>query len=217
MVANLRRHTKDLSEIRSAWNRSFSTQLDKQIDCALTEILKMDAVSVSRYVKFDMYQSIQLATRNLYLLKIQLEYDIRHDRERLDEYLKLFGFTKYQETLANITELEVIDLLSGFVANSPECIKREINRLGISRELLDKLMKSSVELNDMRKIQEELLFQNNDISDEGISRLNGIYEELVAICTISRVYFVGMPKKQRLFNLPEIVSRLEGICPDSPR
>ncbi len=212
VAANLRCCIKELSDIRSEWKRDYITNLDSCLDSAFSELLGFSIPEVHRFLKLNIYQSLQQAAFDLSCLKIQIEVDYQDHVGKKDECLTLLGFTKYSQKLTDLPEESLISLLKHFDKNLSPCIRYELVKNGVSTLLLDNLAQESKLLEEMGAVQSSLLVKNRELNGSQVAILNSLYSEVAGICAIASTFFERKPKKLELFTFPAVVNRLKGIC-----
>ena len=211
IAASLRCCMKELSEIRSLWTRGYITDLDSRLDNAFSGILGVELPSIYRFLKFDIYESLQHAAFDLSCLKIQIEVDYQDNVENKNEFLSALGFTMFQQRPNMLSEEELIRVLEHFAVNLSPSRRSELVANGVNPFLLDKLAQQAALLNEMGQVQAMLMLPNKKMKEPEIAVLCSLYNEVEGICTIASTFFEKKAKKRELFIFSSVINRLKGL------
>jgi hypothetical protein len=198
---------------RLSWDDPFFANQKKRIENAFRNYLGIDSASEQRKATHVVTQIQTAALNSLAELKVQIQEDFKSDKQRRDEILKLLGYTDFLKQARTGDQEVLVQFLFRFNTNLTPELKTEITNKGIDSIILDRICSYANQLLAANITQETLKNTKKTITDEGVSELNTIYDDVISIAKIARSFYKGNQTKQDGFTYSKIIAKLNA----SPR
>jgi len=185
-------HQDFLVQKRSIWASPFFDNLKKRVDTIFKTHLGIDSAK-------DMRQSTQAllgiqknATKDLALVKVQVEEDFKKDKPRQTEILKQLGFTAHLKDVQNKDQEALISLLYMFKTNLPG-LRAEMEAKGTDKTSLDAIVAYADTLKNANVSQETFKSSKKTITADALADFNGIYSDVISVCRIAAKLLTEKP------------------------
>jgi len=208
IVERFKEHLSELSNVRTNWTPDYADTLSTKIDQAMDEYLGIDPKLALREAT-EKVISIQMpAKRDLSFFKSQIEVDFAKDSKKKNEILKQLGFTKLLKKVQKNDQEALIQLLFMFKRHMNDKMKNDITEKGTDPNLIDNIISYANQLKMANTKQEVLKETSRGLTDEAITALCEIYEEVIGICKIASSYYMYEPLKKEQFSFSKTVSNM---------
>jgi hypothetical protein len=189
---------------RSNWTDAFFTNLQTKIDKTLEEQLGIDSAKELRGATKTVEGIQTQSLRDLAEVKVQIMEDFKKDKPKQTEILIQLGFSAHHKEAQNGDQEALVQLLYKFKANLSDTLKTEIVAKGTAAAMLDEVTAYADALKKADVTQETFKGNRKEITKEGISIFNDIYDEVISIAKIATKFYIGEPTKKALFSFAKI-------------
>lgn len=203
-------HKAFLISKRTSWADPFFSDFDTRINTAISTYLGVDNALALRTQTIALSTLIKPAYQNLADVKVQLGQDFKSDKPRLTELLTTLGYTTFWKTVTTHDQESLIQLLYRFRTNLTTTIRTEIVAKGIMDSVLTELVDAADELTAANVTQETIKQSRKVQTQAAATEFNAIYDQAVAIATLSRRIFKGNTAIQDQFSMAKILKNLQG-------
>lgn len=193
---------------RAIWTDDFFNDFQTRIDAAASKYLGADNAKQLRESTQKVLGITIPAKTVLSEIKVQIKEDFKKTPARRDELLNTLGFTAHYKDASLGDQEAMIQLLHKFQTNLTTEIRQELIMKGISEELIDDAISHSVKLKNADVAQEVSKGQRADLTAQAITELNEIYDDGIAIATISAKFHKANPAKKQQFSFTKVVSNM---------
>jgi len=210
IVENAISHKDVLIAKRSTWADPFFPNLKIRVDDAFPSVLGADNAKSLRDATTVVNSVMANALNDLSEFKVQVEQDFKADKAQLAEILNNLGFTQHGNGLRQKNQSEVIELLFRFKTNMSPALQASITAKGTSPELITAIVGYATQLSDSNISQETLKSSRKVLTNENISELNSIYNDVISIGTIAAKFFKNIKPLSEQFSYSKIMHTLSG-------
>lgn len=200
---------------RPAWADPYFDNLKIRIGVATQTYLGVDNAKDLRQATQTLTNMQQAALNALAECKVQIEEDFKKVKPQRDEILNLLGFKSYLVKARQGDQEALISLLFQFKKGMTAALKTKITQAGTSSEIIEEIIGYADNLNNTNISQEVLKGFRKDLTTAGITELNSIYEEVIAICKIATKFFKDKPNKKEQFSFSKVARSLN--APKAPK
>jgi len=209
ILQSLQKYLSELSAVRPIWTAEFVANLIARIDEAMEKYLGLDKRKGQRMASANVYAIQKPAHKDLSFIKTQLQVDFKAEKDKLNEMFKTLGFANGKGM--NKTDQEaLIEHLYAFKKGMTEELKAEIVAKGVGAELIDRIINYATELIEANQAQESLKEQTKELTNEALTVLNGIYDEIIGICKIASNFYYDDPIKKEQFTYGYVLDGMIG-------
>lgn len=202
------KHQVFLVSKRPKWADPFFKDLAERIDAAFSNILGIDNAKEMRTATQVLLTIQAKALRDLSEFKVQLEADFKNNKNRLLELLTNLGFSQHYKQVQQKDQQAMINLLFQFKQNMSPELQTEITDAGTPETLITAITGYANELKNSNVTQETLKGNRKEVSQAGITELNGIYSEVIDIAKISSNFFKDNKAVQSQFSYSKVIKGL---------
>ena len=204
LIENAMANKTFLQTKRSNWTDAFFTNLQTKIDKTLEEQLGIDSAKGLRGATKTVEGIQSQSLRDLAEVKVQIGEDFKKDKPKQTEILIQLGFSAHHKEAQNGDQEALVQLLYKFKANLTTTLKTEIVDKGTAPATLDQVTAYADTLKNADVTQEIFKGSRKEITKEGISIFNDIYDEVISIAKIATKFYKGEPTKRALFSFAKI-------------
>ncbi|MGB4776666.1 MAG: hypothetical protein WBP45_15920 [Daejeonella sp.] len=202
------KHQVFLAGKRPKWADPFFKDLAEHIDAAFSNILGIDNAKEMRTATQALLTIQAKALRDLSEFKVQLEADFKDNKNRLLELLTNLGFSQHYKQVHQKDQQAMVDLLFQFKLNMSPELQTEITNAGTRGTLITAITGYADELKNSNVTQETLKGSRKEVSQAGITELNGIYSEVINIAKIAANFFKDNKAVQSQFVYSKVAKGL---------
>jgi hypothetical protein len=182
-------HKDFLIEKRPIWADPFLTDIQTSINKAFSEYLGIDNAKQMREQTQLLNQMQRDALVELAEFKVQLVEDFKSNKPRRDEILNQLGFTTNLKSAQKKDQQTLIELLLQFKTNMSGALQTEITTKGTNPTLIEKIIAYADQLKSHNITQETLKGSRKEVSQQGLTVFNDIYNQTISIAKISAKFF----------------------------
>lgn len=211
IIENAISNKQFLQSKRTTWTDEFFQNFKDQIDAVAQNHLGADSAKNLRKASAIVLNMQKSALANLTELKTQIIQDFKKTPVRRQEILDTLGFTTYYKPANDNRDQEaLVELLYHFKTNLAAEIKTEIIEKGTLEQTINAILTYADTLKNADIQQETSKGTRKTMTQEGVNAFNEIYEDIIAVCQISRKFYKGDPAKQDMFSFAKIARTLNG-------
>ena len=192
---------------RASWGNSFFSDLKQKIENGFG-VLGIDKIGGQRQATIIVLQIQKDALSVLSEVKVQISEDFKKDKVQLNEILTALGFNAYHKQALNKDQNALVQLLYQFKENLTPALHEEIEAKGTARESLDALIGYADALKEANITQETLKSTSKTLTEKDNAILNDVYDEIISVAKIARVFYKGNAAKQDQYSYTKILSKL---------
>lgn len=208
---------KFLQTKRPAWADPFFDNLKIRIEVATQTYLGVDNAKDLRQAMQSLTTIQKAALTALAECKVQIEEDFKKVKPRRNEILNGLGLKSYLEKARQGDQEALISLLFQFKKGMTTTLKTQITQAGTSSEIIEEIIGYADNLNNANISQEVLKGFRKDLTADGITEFNGIYEEVIAISKIAAKFFKDKPNKKDQFSFSKVARSLNAQKAPNPK
>lgn len=204
---------KNLAELiteRPGWSGEFFPNLLTTVQGAFKQYLGIDNYKELRKATQQLYSIIEPAKVDASKFNAQVKSDFNGNKVKRDEYLKTLGFKDYFSGASKGVQGDLILLLLQFNKNITTEIEADITAKGMNPLLINRLKGYGDILNTANITQETAKLLMPEISLASVKALNGIYNQVIAVCKIARNFYKGNSAKQDQFSYSNVLTKFRG-------
>ena len=200
-------HTEALAKRRAAFTPAYFDELKTNIDKAYTNVLGVDNAQPMKDATQLLGGMMKPAKNDLVDFNKQLTFDFRKNATRLKQLKDQLGFTTHYAKLKSGDQENFIQLLAKFKTNMLADTKTEILTQGTDANLIDRILGYANTLKNANVTQEVGKLLRKELTQQDISTLNDLYDQLILINNIARRSNLGDTVK-KTFSFPALLKNL---------
>lgn len=208
-------HTEALAKRRAAFTPAYFDELKTNIDKAYTNVLGVDNAQQMKDATQLLGSIMKPAKNDLVDFNKQLTFDFRKNATRLNQLKDQLGFAAHYTKLKSGDQENFIQLLAKFKANMLPDTKTEILTQGTDANLIDRILGYANTLKNANVTQEVGKILRKELTQQDISTLNDIYDQLILINNIARRSNLGDTVK-KTFSFPALLKNLNNHGTTTP-
>lgn len=197
-----------LQSKRSTWADPFFQDIKTKINNVVDTYIGIDSAQQLRLSTQAVIAIQEPALVQLSETKIQIEVDFKDDPLRKKEILIQLGYTAHFKEAQKRDQEGLINLLYQFKTNLTPALKAEIVAKGTSATQLDAIVAFANTLKNANVTQEGFKGTRSEIAAEGITALNGIYDDVMGIAKIATRFYAKEKVKKDLFSFNKVSKKL---------
>ena len=179
-------HVEALAKRRAAFTLAYFDELKTNIDKAYTDVLGVDNAQQMKDATQLLGSMMKPAKNDLVDFNKQLTFDFRKNATRLKQLKDQLGFITHYAKLKSGDQENFIQLLAKFKTNMLADTKTEILTQGTDANLIDRILGYANTLKNANVTQEVGKLLRKELTQQDISTLNDLYDQLVLINNIAR-------------------------------
>ena len=208
-------HTEALAKRRAAFTPAYFDELKTNIDKAYTNVLGVDNAQPMKDATQLLGGMMKPAKNDLVDFNKQLTFDFRKNATRLKQLKDQLGFTTHYAKLKSGDQENFIQLLAKFKTNMLADTKTEILTQGTDANLIDRILGYANTLKNANVTQEVGKLLRKELTQQDISILNDLYDQLILINNIARRSDLGDTVK-KTFSFPALLKNLNNHGTTTP-
>jgi hypothetical protein len=197
-----------LQSKRSTWADPFFENIKTAIDSATEEHLGVDSAKELREATIAVGAIQVMAIKDLAEVKVQISEDFKNNKTLQGEILTQLGFSSYLAEVQKNNQEALINLLYQFKKNLTPELKTKIVTQGTSAAVLDTITGYADSLKAANVLQESNKGTRKEITSEGITAFNNIYDTVISICKIASKFYKETPAVQQQFSFSKVTKSL---------
>jgi hypothetical protein len=201
------------SEIHDNWTPEYAADLARRIDEAIDSYMVFDKREDLKNATAYLTSIAVPALKDLTLFRILIRTNFK---EESAELLSKLGFNgHYLNARKKGSQEALIANLAGFRKGMTEKIKNKLISKGIKPGLIERIISYSQNLRDANMVQEVMKENVKLVTDETKIVFNGIYDEIMSICKVGRIYDELNPIVRQQFNFRNILRNMSASARSS--
>lgn len=208
-------HVEALAKRRAAFTLAYFDELKTNIDKAYTDVLGVDNAQPMKDATQLLGSMMKPAKNDLVDFNKQLTFDFRKNATRLKQLKDQLGFTTHYTKLKSGDQENFIQLLAKFKANMLADTKTEILTQGTDANLIDRILGYANTLKNANVTQEVGKLLRKELTQQDISTLNDLYDQLILINNIARRSNLSDTVK-KTFSFPALLKNLNNHGTTTP-
>ncbi|NJO88160.1 MAG: hypothetical protein HC831_03730 [Chloroflexia bacterium] len=185
IILSLQKYLSELAAVRTNWTVQFVTDFIARIENAMEKYLGLDKKKALRMAVSNASAIFSPARRDLSSIKIQLMEDFKYEPDKLAEITRSLGLPKTLKKIKNSDMETLINHLYAFKKGMTDELKAEIVAKGTNPAIIERMISYATELADASQARESVKESGEELNDETLKELNGIYSEIIKICKIA--------------------------------
>ena len=207
IVENAIIHKTFLISKRSTWADPFFANTKTRIDNLVQTFLGVDSAKTLRNATQAVIAIQTNALESLRLFKVQVEQDFKKTPIRRNEILNTLGFSDYfKDASQNKSQDTLVKLLFQFKKNMDAPLKTEITGRGTDAASIVEIISFADALNASNVNQETYKSNRPVITQQAIKEFNSLYDDVIAIATISAKFFAKDKAIKDTFSYSKLVA-----------
>jgi hypothetical protein len=208
-------HVEALAKRRAAFTLAYFDELKTNIDKAYTDVLGVDNAQPMKDATQLLGSMMKPAKNDLVDFNKQLTFDFRKNATRLKQLKDQLGFTTHYAKLKSGDQENFIQLLAKFKTNMLADTKTEILTQGTDANLIDRILGYANTLKNANVTQEVGKILRKELTQQDISTLNDLYDQLILINNIARRSNLSDTVK-KTFSFPALLKNLNNHGTTTP-
>jgi hypothetical protein len=201
-------HKEFLISKRANWADPFLPDLQSRIQKAFSNYLGIDNAKHMREATRIVTDIQTKALNDISEFKVQIQEDLKSDKEHLNETLNTLGFTTYYKSAIKKNQEALIQLLLQFKQNLTSKLQDEITKAGTPESLINTIIGYADTLKNANISQETLKGSKKEVSQTAVKEFNEIYNNVISVAKISSKFFKDNPAIKDTFSYTKTLKRL---------
>lgn len=210
IIENAIAHQEALIAKRPGWADPYFPDNKTRIDNAFLQYLGVDNAAALRNATQTVNSLMAQALDSLSEFNVQVKSDFSNNPAQLSNMLTSLGFAQHYKGAYKKNQQELIELLFKFSANMTPALKAAIVAKGTSPALIDSIVSFAETLKNANVTQESMKGARKEISQQGVTEFNEIYNTVIGIAKISASIFKKSPAISSQFSFSKLLKALKG-------